>query len=697
MIPPRFGLALDIALGSLISHRRRSLFVGGILALGTALVMVGLALLDSIEGSMAAGITESLAGDLQVYSTEGRDRLALFGGRFMGIDDIGRVEDVGEARAVIERVPGVQAVVPMGVDFASISAPGELESLLGELRATVYAGRPIDPQQVGRVRELVELTASELERRLEITARPERVEEALEEVRGATSDDFWSRFDAAPLEALEVLDTRVAVHAREGDLIYFRYLGTDLPAFTAEFDRFELVEGQEIPPNTRGLLFNQKFYEQQVKHPVARGLDRLHRMLTEQELSLEVDPLARTIRRRVAEQWRRVTVQLGAQRAAELKASLAAFFSAAPDASLEALVQRLLTVDDDNFLDHYRAFYEHVAPRIDLYEVDVGDVVTVRTFTRMGFLKSVNVRLYGIFRFAGLDSSDLAGSNNIVDLITFRELYGLMTPARARELDQLRASVGVADVSREDAESALFGASDPLVDESAAVESFDEFEDVDLEGLRGRADRVIDAEFAAADVDDGIALSMAVLLEPDADRAAVASDLDRAIADAGLPLQVVTWQEASGLIGQFITVIRFVLYIAIVIIFAVALVIINNSTVTATLERIPEIGTMRAIGAQRGLVLGLFIIENTALALVAGLAGVVVGTAVMLWLGAVGIPAWQQVLVFLFGGPRLYPTFGPDHAALALAAVTLVTVISALYPAQLAARVQPVEAMQDRD
>jgi ABC-type lipoprotein release transport system permease subunit len=693
---PRLGLAVDIAIGSLVSHRRRSLFVGGILALGTALVMVGLALLDSIEGSMAAGITESLAGDLQVYSTEGRDRLALFGGRFMGIDDIGRIEDVGEARAVIESVPGVKAVVPMGVDFASISAPGELESLLAELRAAVHAGRPIDPQQVGRVRELVELTKSELERRLEITAEPEKTRSALDDVEAATTDEFWDRFDESPLDVLETLDTRVAVHSQEGDLIYFRYLGTDLPAFAEEFERFELVEGEPIPPNTRGLLFNQKFHEQQVKHPVARGLDRLHRMLTEQELSLESDPLARTIRRRVAEQWRRVTVQLGAARAAELRALLAEQF-AAPRASLESLVQQLLTVDDDNFLEHYASFYEHVAPRIDLYEVDVGDVVTVRTFTRMGFLKSVNVRLYGIFRFAGLDSSDLAGSNNIVDMITFRELYGLMTPARARELDEIRESVGVQDVGREEAEAELFGSDDTLVDDSAAVASFDEFEGVDLEGLRGRADRVVDAEFSPADVESGIALNMAVLLEPGRDRNEVERELEAALENAGMPLQVVTWQEASGLIGQFITVIRFVLYIAIVIIFAVALVIINNSTVTATLERIPEIGTMRAIGAQRGMVLGLFIIENTALALVSGVAGVVIGTGVMLWLGAVGIPAWQQVLVFLFGGPRLYPSFGPEHAALALVAVTLVTVISALYPAQLAARVQPIEAMQDRD
>jgi len=694
----RIGLVFSIAVGSLLSHRRRSAFVAAILALGTALVMVGLALLDSIEGSMSAGITESLAGDLQVYSTEGRDELALFGGRFMGIDDIGRVEHVGDARALVERVPGVKSVVPMGVDFASISAPGELESILGSLRAAVYDGEPPNPRDRARVRELVSLVASELERRLEITAHPERVRAALEDVREATLDAFWSDFDQDPLDALEYLDTRVAIHANEGNIIYFRYLGTDVEAFTDEFDRFELTRGELIPPGTRGLLFNEKFYEQQVKHRIARGLDKLHEMLTEQALSLESDPLAKTIARRVREQWRRVTRQLDAEAARAVRDDLGAALGQ-PQADLEVLVQQLLRVTDANFQERYALFYEHVAPHIDLYRIDVGDVVTVRTFTRMGFLKSVNVRLYGVFKFAGLDSSDLAGSNNIVDLITFRELYGLMTPERARELDDIRQSVGVRDVPREDAESALFGEADdqPLVDDSAFVASFDEFEEVDLEGLRGRANRVVDATFSPLDIDDGIALNLAILLEDGADASVVKRALERELEASGASLQVVTWQQASGLIGQFITVIRFVLYIAIVIIFTVALVIINNSTVTATLERIPEIGTMRAIGAQRGLVLSLFLLESGLLAVASGAIGVAIGAGVMFWLGEVGVPAWQQVLVFLFGGPRLYPSFHAGHALAAVAAVAVVTLISAFYPALLAARVQPIEAMQDRD
>ncbi|NJK88844.1 MAG: hypothetical protein HC923_05195 [Myxococcales bacterium] len=264
-------LVLRLAVLSLKTHLRRSAFVGAILTLGTGLVMIGLALLSSVESSMKASITQSLAGDLQVYSSKGRDRLALFGGSFMGIDDIGRVDPIDEAMDLVGAVKGVKRVVPMGIDFATISQPGELESVLSKLRAAVYDEDRAEMQRlVERAQELVNVVEQELHRRLEITSATERTEEAIRDVAAVQRPEFWAGFADDPLGALEVLDTKVAIHSLEGNIIYFRYVGTDIEPFVAEFDRFELIEGELIPPNTRGLLFNRKFYEDEIKHPVAR-------------------------------------------------------------------------------------------------------------------------------------------------------------------------------------------------------------------------------------------------------------------------------------------------------------------------------------------------------------------------------------------------------------------------------------------
>ena len=123
------------------------------------------------------------------------------------------------------------------------------------------------------------------------------------------------------------------------------------------------------------------------------------------------------------------------------------------------------------------------------------------------------------------------------------------------------------------------------------------------------------------------------------------------------------WQTASGMVGQFITVIRIVLWIAIIIIFLVTLVIINNSMLLATMERVGEIGTIRAIGAGRSFVLAMFLLETTLLGIGSGLLGGATGAGLIHYLGSTGIPAaGKDILIFLFSGPRLVSIRG-SHTA----------------------------------
>ncbi|MFW6053957.1 MAG: hypothetical protein ACOC9J_04015, partial [Persicimonas sp.] len=63
-----FRLLVLTAARSVVSHRMKSLIVGFILMFGTALLVVGTSLLDSVEESMQRTVTQSLAGHLQVYS-----------------------------------------------------------------------------------------------------------------------------------------------------------------------------------------------------------------------------------------------------------------------------------------------------------------------------------------------------------------------------------------------------------------------------------------------------------------------------------------------------------------------------------------------------------------------------------------------------------------------------------------------------
>jgi ABC-type antimicrobial peptide transport system permease subunit len=67
------------------------------------------------------------------------------------------------------------------------------------------------------------------------------------------------------------------------------------------------------------------------------------------------------------------------------------------------------------------------------------------------------------------------------------------------------------------------------------------------------------------------------------------------------------------------------------------------------------------------------------------------------WLHAVGIPAFADQLILLFAGPKLFPTWTFDDVLLGIGSVVTAGVVSTLYPAILAARIQPVVAMQKGD
>ena len=62
-----------------------------------------------------------------------------------------------------------------------------------------------------------------------------------------------------------------------------------------------------------------------------------------------------------------------------------------------------------------------------------------------------------------------------------------------------------------------------------------------------------------------------------------------------------------------------------------------------------------------------------------------------------GIPAVTDLLYFVFSGPALLPRLGALSVGASLAVVLVVAILSALYPALIAMRVTPVEAMATED
>jgi len=688
-----FGLLLRLALRSLRGHRVKVLIVGSLLAFGTFLLVFGTTLLGNVERAMEASVTGSLTGQIQIVSDKAKDQLAFYGPQAAADQDLGTIASFPEVKEALLGIPNVKAVVPMGRHVAQPILGNEMDQLLGEVRDAVNAGdADMASRLSAKVRRSLGVLLAEYRNRLILSSASEEVEDGIRDLETATSDEFWADFASAPEQVLAFLDTRIAKLMDDSRDAYVPFVGTDLQAFADSFDSFELAEGEMVPPGQRGFLFNNHFFEDFSKNKVARILDKVHEARTLDGKRIALDPGLQAEIAKARKYTRYVTDQLDPVQASTLDAELSRIV---PDeeGGLDEKVSAFLAVDDENFDARYRFFYDEVAPMIRMYRVKVGDTLTLRSFTRAGYPKAVNVKVWGTFRFKGLERSALASAYSLVDLMSFRELFGLMTVEKREELDSIRAEVGIDELSRDEIESALFGGDDDVVEEHAAAA-------IDI-GARVDGIEAVSAEandsFHPEDIEKGTVLNAAVVLRDPSKLGQTLRDIEELTAARGLQVKAMPWLAVTGIVGQLVLVLRAVLWVIILIIFIVALVIINNSMVMATMDRVSEIGTMRAIGAKRRFVLSLFLVETLVLGAFASGAGAGVSTALTLLLGKTGIPASNDFLIFLFGGPALHPTVGVSNILFGLAAILVVSVISTLYPARIAARIAPVVAMQRKE
>jgi ABC-type antimicrobial peptide transport system permease subunit len=281
--------------------------------------------------------------------------------------------------------------------------------------------------------------------------------------------------------------------------------------------------------------------------------------------------------------------------------------------------------------------------------------------------------------------------------MSFRDLYGYITPDKIAESGELKKDAGADFVSRDQAEAALFGGDAKSVVSQAQNKAIDEAKQLGGLKLGGAGQALMARVYTQDEIDRGVAINAAIILKDPSRIKETQRTLQSLSDDQKLGLKVIDWQKASGNLGQLVVVAKAVLYFAIFIIFVVALVIINNAVMMATLQRIREIGTMRAIGAQRGFVLAMVLVETLFLGLVFGAAGTGLGALIVNWLHNAGIPAGNEFLYFFFSGPRLYVDLGMGSLIGAFVIIGVVTSASALYPAIVATRVSPVQAMSTEE
>lgn len=692
-------LLLKLALRNLWLYRLRTVIIGCLLGFGAFLAVLGLSILRDLETTMRESITSSVVGEIQIYSNAAKDDLAVFGGGFMGRSDIGSIKDLAPVREVAMAVENVAAFIPMGLDMVLLGRGNELDDTLDALRLALKSGdQGIVKDRIDQLRFQLTQLKQEVAEQRKLARDQKDVDAHAEAIATVEAPGYLDSLQTVDEDKLQFLETKIAPISGEKSPVYLNYVGTDVTLFQQQFHKFKLVEGDMLPPGTRGIMISRKFREDMLKNLAARLFDKLHKRLTKSGMTIAGDPENTRIAADLTRQYPQIMALLDRKEADELTKELDSFGVAGEDgakdllAKLQSQLKSFLKIDDNNFTKNYAWFYEHIAPRLRLYEISPGEIITLRSYTRSGYVKSLPLKVYGVYTFDGLEDSDLAGALNILDIVSFRELYGQMNESSKKELEEMRAKMGLKEVTAANAEDALFGA-------SAQVETV-RAETKPTSGAAAETIHIkpiISDHFDLSETRSGLALNVAVRLKDPSKIKETIDALSTAFKNSGFDLRVIDWQTAAGIAGQFVVIVRLALIFSLVVIFIVALVIINNSIVVGTLNRTREIGTMRAIGAQRSFVVGLFLGETGITGFLGAFFGATIAAVVIAILSSRGIPAMNDVVSFLFSGPRLYPTMRWGMILSIPVVVTLIATIASIYAARHAAQVRPAEAMQEKE
>jgi ABC-type lipoprotein release transport system permease subunit len=281
-----------------------------------------------------------------------------------------------------------------------------------------------------------------------------------------------------------------------------------------------------------------------------------------------------------------------------------------------------------------------------------------------------------ITRFKSLNN--LMQQLSIMDIESFRQLFGYYTAAdvvEELEPEQTRLLAS----SEED----LFGSGD--IFSGAASSTVAELEKT----IRSqpRAARKIDYDNAAYNY-------VSILLHPGEDLQRGVERTRQLMQDAGLPVKVLSWKQASGQVAQISDILRIIINVFVLLLFFVAVIIIMNTLSMTALERTEEFGMMRAVGARKGFITRMFLSETLALSALFGGAGILVGALVAWVIKPLGITAGQsEILGLLFGGDVFQPTLGLAGVVNGIVALGVVTVLAVLYPLVVARRITPLDAI----
>lgn len=162
----------------------------------------------------------------------------------------------------------------------------------------------------------------------------------------------------------------------------------------------------------------------------------------------------------------------------------------------------------------------------------------------------------------------------------------------------------------------------------------------------------------------------------------------------GTQLEVKAYQDISMMYG-FIELAQYIYYFIGIFFLLLGSTVIINTTMMVIFERMREIGTLSALGMHGKELTRLFFLEGSIISALGSLAGVLLGSGIILYLGKYGLDFTDALSgIDMEISSVLYPRFNIWTTIIVYVYSVVVSSLATLIPSSKASRIEPVEALR---
>lgn len=160
------------------------------------------------------------------------------------------------------------------------------------------------------------------------------------------------------------------------------------------------------------------------------------------------------------------------------------------------------------------------------------------------------------------------------------------------------------------------------------------------------------------------------------------------------PIEAVNWRIAAGPTAQYVYWLRIVFLIGVFVVLFAGLIVVTNTLVINVLDRTKEIGTMRALGANKRNIVFLCMSETLILSIISAFLSIFISFIVILFMQKFPIKLNNLFFEQLFGGNKLFPELTFSNVGFGFLVSLIIGLTSWIMPVIEALKILPIKAMK---